>query len=739
MSLVHLSSSVLPGDASVRRFNATERLSQPYEIDVEFATADYSFEVGECLRARAVVSLTDEKGRLRHFDGFIDRASFVAHTGTTLHFHLRLVPLLAQLAHREGSRIFQGSSVVDIIKLLLSEAGIDERVDWRLRGEHPEREFVVQYRETELNFLHRWLEDLGIFYFFEHSTEGHTLVFADHPEAFVEQPNLEQVHFGMVQGLAEATDPLETFSREHRLRPTNVLLRDFDYRQPQVKPEAAASAAGPVLIQHYGYPGRFDHTDKQAEPRARARLRSLRRDADVTEGESGALGLCPGVPFTVQGASEAACNGEFVLTEVLTRGEQGEESEEGEGGNFACRNTFKAVPKGIDFAPPIAARRPKIRGVQTAIVTGPSNEPQSIHVDKFGRVKVRFHWDRAGIGDDKSSCWLRVAQTGLGASMTLPRVGWELAIAFADGDPDRPMAVGRLYNGKQKPMFDVAGGATEGAFKSMSSPGGAGSNSMGTVDSGGSQGFNMSAQKDMNAFVGADKTETVAVDEDLKVGSNLSSTVAGSETWVIGGSQAVTVGNALQNKTGGAQSIVVGGSETTGTVANYIEAVGSREYSIGGTRTTISNGVRTLVSGAVTRSVGAVQAVIAAGPINDALASTYDETVGAVKAELIAGDSDETVAGAKMLSNSAAELHVVTNLNWKAASVTRMIGGVHLRKVGGNLEVSAPQIAIVGGVGHFTGGGSSLKLNGGPITATGPTISIKSALIKKTAGSIKLE
>jgi len=743
MALIHLASAKLPDDAVVRRYAATERLSAPYEVEVEFATEDSGFVVADCLRERAAVTLEDGEGRTRVLDGLIVGARFIGHTGQYFHFRLKLAPVLALLAYREDSRIFQDKSAVDIVKEVLSEADADERVDWRLQEEYGEREYIVQYRESDLNFVQRLVEDEGIFFFFEHSAEGHTLVFSDHPEGFAEQPDLHPVRFGMVQDAPGVTDPLTTFAREYRIRPNEVLLRDFDHRTPQVKPEGTASATGAWSLSHYAYPSGLRTADGQAERRAKARLKELRRDADICTGESRAIALCPGIPFSVAGASEAACNGAFVVTELTTKGEQGVGGAgAGDGdiaGNMSCSNQFEAIPVGAPFAPPQRALRPRIRGVQTAIVTGPSNEQQAIHTDELGRIKVRFHWDRAGIGDDKSSCWLRVAQTGLGGSMVIPRVGWEVAVAFADGDPDRPFVVNRLYNGKQKTMVDLPAGATVGAFKSMSTPGAAKFNTMGSDDKGGSQGFKMSGAKDVNSYVGADKSETVAVDEKHSVTSNLSSTVGGAETWSIGGNQGINVGNALQTSTGGSQSISVGGNEVVGAEANYIEALGARTYSIGGSRITISNGVRTLVSGAFTRSVGAVQANISAGAINDGLGSTYDESVGAVKAEIIRGDSAENVSGAKMLTSTAGELHIVTNYNLEAATVTRNIGGVHLTKCGGNYEVSAPEIALAGGVGHFTGGGSSLKLNGGPIVATGPKITIKSALIRKKAGSLNLE
>lgn len=736
MTTIHLSSPVLPDELSVRRFSAEERLSAPYEVKVEIALRDPGWSIRDALRHRAVVSLVDHQGRQRHFDGMIEHAAYVAHTGTDFHFELRIVPLLANLRHREDNRLFQAMSTVDVVKAVLAEAGVSERVDWRLDGEYNPRELVVQYRETDLNFVQRLLEDEGIVFFFEHDTEGHTCVFADHAEAFQLADGMPETVFGLTPESAGMTDTLESFAREHRLRPNEVLLRDFDLRAPQVKPEAAASAPGAWPLKRYEFPAglRID-TEGESTRRAERRLAELRRDADVSKGESGALGLCPGMPFSVVGAAEQSCNGEFVVTKLTSRGEQrvGEGPE-----SFTCNNVFEAIPAGAAFAPPRVAKRPRIRGVQTAIVTGPSGEQQAIHTDEIGRVKVRFHWDRAGIGDDRSSCWLRVAQMGLGGSMIIPRVGWEVAVAFENGDPDRPFVVGRLYNGKHKPLEALPGDATVGAFKSMSTPGAAKANLFGTKDKADDQGFGISGGKDVNGFVGADKTETVAVDEKQSVTGNLNSTVGGTETWTVGGNQAINVGNALQVKVNGAQSITVGGNETVGSTANYIEALGTRAYSIGGSRITISNGVRTLVDGTMTRDVGGVQAFVSPGAINDGLGSNYLETVGAVKAEIIAGDSAEEVGGDKTLTSSAGELHLVANYTTEAATVNRNIGGVHLTSCGGDYEVSAPEIAIVGGVGHFKGGGSSLKLNGGPITATGSTITIKSALIKTTAGSMKI-
>jgi type VI secretion system secreted protein VgrG len=731
-----LTGEALPSDIVVRRFESRERISSLFEASVEFATEDVHFDAEAALRKSALLTIrTPQHERVVH--GIVDEVHFVGTTGTHLHFRLLLKPSLAALSYREDSRIYQDKSPVDVIKDVLAAGGVDEGVDWRLAESYGPREFIVQYRESELNFIERLMEDEGIFYFFEHLADGHRLVIADQEDAFRPPDGQEELRFAMTQGVdAESTAPLAVFEREKRLRPTKVLLRDFDFEKPQAKPEATQPAEGAWPLSYYEYPAGFRKDDDGAR-RARARMRALRRDADVSRGEAIGTGLTPGVPFQVEGAAEPCNNGAFVVTELGMSGEQGvDEGKE----NFAARSRFECIPKGATFAPPRRAHRPRIRGLQPAVVTGPSNEAEAIHVDEYGRIKVRFFWDRAGVANDTSSCWLRVVQLGIGGSMILPRVGWEVAVAFENGDPDRPFVVGRIYNKKHAPPVGLPGSAACGSMKSMSSPGGAGSNAFTADDSGGKQAFGLSGQKDMNTSVGADKVETIAVNEDISVTANLSSSVGGTETISIGGNQTIDCGDAYQISIGGAQTISVGGNEDTGAKPNMVDSIGgARSYSIGGNRTTIQNGVRTLITGAITRNVGAVQLNLCLASMNDGVGADYTENVGAVKVELVNGTSAEEVSGTKDMTSLAAEAHIVANYSSEAPSIVRLIGGLHMRKAGGNVEISGAQIALVGGVGHFKAGGGALKLNGGPILMSGGTVSIKAAaIITKTAGSLKL-
>ena len=722
-------SDILPADARVQGYRAHEGVSLPFVIEVQFSTGDASFRVDDCLRQRMLLEVDDTQGFIRYYDGLPDKVRFVSHQGDRSTFEVRLRPALAALEHREGSRIFQGKSPVDVIKAILADAGVDEGVQWQLRQTYAPREFLCQYRETEMHFVQRLCEDEGIFYFFTHSADRHALVFADDPAVFVTADGEPPVVLAPRQGAGAGAQALLHLHRGKTLRPTVVALRDFDFEKPDVFPEAALPAPGPLPLSHYEYPGGFT-AGAEGSRRARGRISSLRGDADVCRGQSRAARLAAGAPAHVEGVNEPFLNGEFIVLELESRGQSD---------GHACENEFSAIPKGAPFAAPRRAKKPRIRGIQTAVVTGPSNEPQAIHVDKYGRIKVRFLWDRSGKQDDTASCWLRVCQLGMGGSMILPRVGWEVSVAFLDGDPDRPIVLGRTYNAEHTPPYPQPASAADGSMKSMSTPGGAGHNEIKMSDTGGKQGHAISSQKDLNVTTGNDKNETVAVNDDTSVGSNYAVTIGSNESCTISANQSVDVGSALQVVVGGAQSVTVGGNEQAHAKCDYVEKVGgTRDYTVSGNQITICNGVRQNITGDYSRKVGAVQASVSLASIDDTMLATYDEKAGALILQLVAGAVAESVGTTKDFTSLAAELHLVSALTTSAAGVKQLIGGVHLHKCGGDFVVKAPKIILGGGVGKFNGGGSSINLNGGPVTLTGSKIAIEAPGIVKMASNLKI-
>ncbi|WP_437491575.1 type VI secretion system tip protein TssI/VgrG [Sorangium sp. So ce1014] len=725
----------IPADTAVTGFEAIEAVSTPYTVEVRFATMDAAFRVEDCLRSRLCLRVVDTAGNERLFDGIVDRAGFARIVGEARQFDVRLRPALAALAHREGCRIFQEKSVVQVVQTVLEEAGFGDKVEWRNAKEYEPREFIVQYRESHLNFVSRLLEDNGLFYYFRHEADGHTMIITDDPASFAVEEGTP-VLFRMAQGGLPGSLPLAKLTRTRALRTNRVVLRDYDFEKPDVKPESSLPRKEALDLPYFEYPAGFTKGSVGAR-RADARMRELSADADVCEGESRASGLKVGEPFLVEGAAEPCLNGEFVVTHLRSRGNQ---TLTGGETNVDVENHFRGVPKGAPFAAERRARRPRIRGIQTAVVTGSSTQEQAIHVDKYGRIKVRFFWDRQGQQDHTASCWLRVSQVAMGGSMVLPRVGWEVSVAFLDGDPDRPLALGRTYNAEKTPPAALPAAKASGTLKSMSSPGAGGHNEIGMSDSSGSQGFGVHAQKDLNVTVKNDKVDEVAVNEEQHISVNGSRSVKVDESISVAGDQSLDVGAVLSHKITGNQSISIGGNDTTNAISNYVEKItGNRAYTVSGNQITISNGIEQSITGDMSRKVGALQLSGSLASINDNVLGGMTETVGAVKVQLINGSHGEQISANKDQTSIAAELHLTKgSLSHVAAGVTNLVGGLHYQKLNGDLVVQAPLITLLGAVGSFKGGGSELKLGGGPIVIKGTKIAVKGALVVKMGASMKL-
>jgi type VI secretion system secreted protein VgrG len=726
----------LPADCRVLEYQAFEALSVPFDVTVEFSTEDSSFVVDALLRKSLLLQITNEQGVGRVFHGIVDQTRFRGLKGSALVFAVRLVPALSALAHRADCRIFQNESVVDIATKLFQEAGFADNVRWQITGKYDPREFVLQYRESALNFVSRLFEDAGLFYFFEHTPAGHVLIVADTSDAFVPMADAPQptltMNFGALYGEG---GELHEFSRTRSLRTSNVKIRDYDFEKPQVKPDATLDQAEAWPSVYYEYPAAFLKGAEGAQ-KAKARMRELRRDADVCAGASRAVGLRCGAPFTVAGMAEDCANGDFVVTSLMTQGEEtGARSDA-----LFCKNRFAGIPKGAPFAAPRNARRPRIGGLQTAVVTGPSTAAEAIHVDKYARIKVRFYWDRVNQQNDTSSCWIRTAQAATSGSIIHPRVGWEVSVAFLNGDPDRPVCLGRVYNAEKTPPYALPGAMTSGSIKSMSSPGGAGHNEIKMGDSGGSQGFGITAQKDFNSIIGNDKTEKVAVDETHTVGVNMNSTVGSNDSLTVGADQSIDVGANLMHKVTGAQSITVSGSDTSNADCDYVEKItGSRSYTVHASQFTLCNGIEQTVTGDFSRTVGAVHVAASVASIAENVIGDMHETNSVVKILAAKGAIGETVRGDKNLTSTAAELHLLKgDMTSSAASVTSIVGGLHYQKIDGAYAVKGKMLTLVGAVGIFKGGSSELKLGGGPITATGSAITIKSPMIVKMGSSLKM-
>ncbi|MCB9589681.1 MAG: type VI secretion system tip protein VgrG [Polyangiaceae bacterium] len=730
-----LRGSALPADIDTLSYRAVEEISAPFTVDIRFKTKDDGFDVLTALRTAAVLTVINEQGQTRFYHGVVERARFVKMQAENLIFEVRLMPELQALAHRENCRIFQDKSIVDVVTEIFNEAGFGDRVQWDVTGTYAAKEFIVQYRESEFNFVSRVFEQAGLFYFFEHSEDQHKLIVSDNPEGFV-LLDAPQVEVQVAAAGSETAVVVQGLARTRSLRTGSIHLLDYDFKAPAAPPESSLPPVESWSMPFFEYPGGFVDGSEGALL-ASARMRELRHDSDILTGSSEAVDLRVGAPFVVDGADEEDLNGSFVPTRLVSWGHQHNEHDDRD---VACKNEFRAIPEGAPFAAPRRAKRVRIHGVQTAIVTGHDDQDQTICVDEFGRIKVRFYWDRVGQQDENSSCWIRTNQLPLGGSMILPRVNWEVSIAFLDGDPDRPMMLGKVYNAENQPPDALPGAKASGSLKSMSSPAGAGHNLIGACDTGGSQGFNIHAQKDLNITTEHDFIEEVGVDEEHNVTKNVSNETGVNDSASVGGNQSLNVGANHSQKIGGSQSISIGGNDDSNSTADTQETVGgARSYTVSGNQITICNGITQNVTGDYNVTVGAVEVVGSVASISDNIAATSSSTVGAIRVHLVNGTHGETVGGLKNQTSAAAEIHI-NGANHAAscdAATTMLIGGLHYRKVTGAYTVKAPMITLVGATGDLKGGKSSMKLGGGPVVMKGKKIVVKSALSIKMGASLK--
>jgi type VI secretion system secreted protein VgrG len=732
--------SALPSGVTAVSYRAREGISQPFEVFVEFyESPDEPVDMAACLRSAMTLAVFEDRaeGDPRYFHGICEEIRYLRSQGVRAFYEVRLVPSLFALSHRQDCRIFQDLTVVDILEKLLTEAGLRDHVVWDKVGTYSKQEFIVQYRETTLNFFERLLEDNGLFYFFEHTKDAHTLVIADHHGAFRPHDSAVDAHLSLTTGVGATGTIVRRLHRTVSLRTAQVELRDFDFKKPGVSPSGQAQAETTWPHLHYDYPvGFLEGPEVQAA--STTRLRQLRHDADVLAGNVPNCTLRIGRIVTFGGHADEELNAKVVCVQLHTRGRQDPSSALPP---EHARAVFRAVPAGVDWKPPRRAHRPRIAGIHTAIVTGDSAQDQAIHVDEHGRVKVRFYWDRVGQQNSTSSCWIRVNQLNLGGSMILPRIGWELSIAFLEGNPDRPVALGKFYNAEHAPPQGLPGAKASGSMKSMSTPGGAGHNSIGAADTGGSQGLGIHAQKDINMVTGGDWTENVGVDDVENITKNVSLSVAGTETIDIGGNHDLNVGCDITTNIAADQSTTVGGSDDSNCTADLIEEIGgARSYTVGGMATTIDNSDHKEIQGDISRTVGAVHLIASVASITDAIVGSRTTTVGAVRALLSVGGVEESVGAGKTQTSLAAEVHVTRGNNTTAskAAVTSMVGAIHYQKITGDYVVKSPMITLLGAVADIAGGSSSLKLGGGPIVMKGSKIALDAPLIIRLGATLKL-
>jgi len=528
-----------------------ERLSAPYELRAELYTEAADAEPVRLLgkAARLVIRLGDEA---RHVPGIV-AAVGEPEQDTTDRLRVTVIvrPALEALRHRVDTRIFQGATVPEILLEVLGAAlgpygrGVEDRT---ARSYRP-CDFRVQYDESDLDFCHRLMEEEGIGYRFELEGDAETLVLLDDEGELPAVESSGPIEFGHSTDDARHAQ-IGAFTVRSRLRPTKLSTRHYDWRAPSTPLEGESTEAprsdsrhGAVIEpEREGYdhdarpltlePGALAYGADKAD-QVRIRRERQAHDARLAAGTSSALALTHGATFELTGHPRSDLDGGYLLVGVTHRFGVDER---------AYQNDFTAIPKGTPHRPPRRTPKPRVPSVQTATVVGPAGE--EIHTDEHGRIKAQFHWDRLGARDERSSGWLRVRQPWAGAGwgmQFIPRIGMEVVVDFLDGDPDRPVVLGCVYNGDNAPPYPLPDDKTKSTIKTSSSLGGDGFNELRFEDLAGSEQIYLHAQKDLDEVVENDHTTTVHHDQRIRVDNDQRQEVGVDQTEHVFANQDLTV------------------------------------------------------------------------------------------------------------------------------------------------------------------------------------------------------
>lgn len=515
-------------------FTGSERVSSPFRFVLRVLSKDANVDMQSLLTQPVVLSVKLDEDKERHIHANINRMKLLEYGSDGMAaYEIEAVPWLWFLTLFSNCRIFQNMSVPDIVQQVFKDRGFTDFAN-RTTGTYDPREYCVQYRETDFNFVSRLLEEEGIFYFFEQSQDKHTLVLGDDATAFTSCVNQSIAQFMPSEGGHLADDTVNTLEAEFRVKTGTASHTDYDFTKPSTKlfVTLASKRSGEI----YEYPGKYA-THDDGDHYARIRLEEQEVDISTVRGVSNCMGFECGYNFTLEGHYREKVNNEYTLL-ALEHDAKNASYRAGPDEPFQYSNRYEAILNSVPFRPPRRARKPVIEGTQTAVVVGKSGE--EIWTDNYGRVKVQFFWDRIGTSDDNSSCWIRVAHGWAGKQwgfIALPRVGQEVLVSFLDGDPDRPLITGSVYNADQMPPYTLPDYQTKSTWKSMSSKGGGGFNEIRLEDAKGSEQIFIHGEKDLHLRLKDSRFETILGATNLNVTKDQFEQVAGDSHVHVKGNQ----------------------------------------------------------------------------------------------------------------------------------------------------------------------------------------------------------
>lgn len=671
------------GTPQLARITGSERISEPfaYHLELYVDQADFDTESLVGLAAAVKISVTDDADRSIH--GILTEVALtnVQPDIGRVFFSALLRPKLTALDLAADCKIYQNKSVTDIIDAVLADAGITD-VTKRLSGTYTARNYCVQWRESTLNFIRRLMEDEGIFFFFEHSDSAHTLILGDDADAHQDSPTVAALTWS--QDLPEGqmdNDRVHSVSLEKRQITNAVGMRSYHFETPSTDLTVASEGEAAT-------PKKSDWSWTHTTTAAGERLAGIRLGAHEAGQRllriSGTnRSIACGHKFALSLHPVDAANGDWAVLETMI---------EATAEQFSI--SALSFPAATIFRTPITAFRPFIPSTQTAKVVGPAGE--EIHTDEYGRVKVKFPWDKVGKEDEKASCWIRVSQGWAGSGwgfVFIPRIGMEVVVSFIDGDPDHPLITGCVYNGENSVPYTLPDEKTKSTIKTRAANTDGKFNEIRFEDKADAEEIYMFAQKDHNVTVENDETWTVKHDRTATITNDDTLTVNHDQTQTVKNdrTRTVTEGNEKVTITAGTRIVKVGGNETHTNDADFTQTVaGNHKLSVTGNLTIEVTGSLSITAKDIKMTAGSA----GSGITLDSGAVMALKSMQAMTLEATATLGMKGTAGAKLESPAKIDIETAGMLNAKGSMANFKADGLGEVSAGGILTVKGALVKI---------------------------------------------
>lgn len=704
----------LGDDASFLSLRATAELGRMFSYELTLVSKRPDIDFGRILGKRVTVSLHVPKSKDRLFGGYVVAFRQIGMRGRLYVYEAAVRPWLWLLTRRSNCRIFQNKTVEEIVKAVFADPVYKSLelgdIKWKATSRtHAAREYCVQYRESDFNFVSRLLEDDGIYYWYQDRDGKESLVLTDTLATHEPVEEHESLPYGAVLSGAPGAEYISEWRTHHEIETRNWLLTDYDFKNPSRQLQKKAVKTMPGFdafgdLEHFDFPGGYVDPDYGAS-RAKSRADELRVDTTSAawleestvnwhqvDARTNGMSVRIGSLLKLERHPRSDQNAQYLVTRTRYEIDLADyEAFEGSQPS-RCDCWFSAINAKQPFATARTTRKPFVQGPQTAAVVGPAGD--EIYTDTYGRVKVQFFWDRLGKRDENSSCWMRVSQPWAGkgwGAVAIPRIGQEVIVDFLEGDPDRPIITGRVYNAEQMPPYELPANMTQSGVKSRSSKGGSGANcnEFRFEDKKGQEQVLLHAEKnqdievendethwvghdrrknidnDETTHVKHDRTETVDNNETISIGVNRSETVGSNEKIGIGVNRTETVGANESITIGANRTILVKATETATVLLQRTHTVGINEtIAIGAAQEIGVGAFQAVAIGAYqTVNVGANQTISVGSDQSTSVGGNQSLDVGSAQTVSVGADASESITGAQTCSVGKGRTTSVTEDN----------------------------------------------------------------------------